>query len=238
MNIKKGSLLLLVAAVLLLALTACDMFHDHVWEYRIAKDATCTEKGLLELLCTDCGEKDYVDLQPIAHNYRDGFCVDCGASVSADKRIEKITMPADADVEGRWSLNAIYDLACTFDYKGSYQSFASDLSGSSLKQASLDNLGLFHVTVTAPTARGGTLETPVVLPVDKVSVNNPHPSLGRLLRADIMGNELIFTYADASQCSAGNFTGDMHITGFGINTAGELVIFYQNNMIAFVGTLG
>ena len=76
------------------------------------------------------------------------------------------------------------------------------------------------------------------LPIEKVAVTNPLPSLGRLLRADVTDGELIFTYADASQCSAGKFTGLRSITGFGISTAGDLVIFYSSGMVAFAGTIG
>ena len=54
---------------------------------------------------------------------------------------------------------------------------------------------------------------------------------------DVVGDELLFTYSDGTQCSAGRFSGDTCITGFGISEAGELVIFYQNNMVGFSGTL-
>lgn len=236
MNIKKTSVLFLLLAVLILSLASCGLFHDHVWQYRIAKEATCTKKGLLELFCTDCGEKDYVDLETLEHEYQDGACVACGAA-EVSKQITRSTLSPEADVEGKWSMEAIYDLACTLQFNGTYTRFLSSLSGALLKQAYLDAVGLFHVTVTVPTPRGGTLETPLALPIKKVSVDNPHPSIGRLLRADVVGDELLFTYSDGTQCSAGRFSGDTCITGFGISEAGELVIFYQNNMVGFSGTL-
>ena len=236
-TMKRILVLLLVVAGLLL-LTSCSLFHQHEWQYRVVKDATCSEKGLLEILCTGCGEKQYADLEPDAHSYVGNVCIKCGTHATA-KQMTRVTLTLGTDTSGKWSFQSIYDLARTFGYSWSYSSFMSSLTGNSLKQAYLDSLGFFHVTVSSPNADGSLLETPLALPIQRVEVTNPLPSLGRLLRADVEeGGELVFTYADASRCSAGSFTAPMSITGFAISTEGELVIFYGNGMIAFAGTIG
>ena len=236
MNGKKMLLLFVLTVMLILSLTSCDLFHDHVWQYRMVKEVTCTSKGIIELICTDCGEKDYVELEMIEHDYRDGVCFNCGA-IEAPKQIQLSPLPAEADVNGKWSMEAIYDLACTFQYNGTYTDFLYSLSGTLLKQANLDKVGMFHVTVSISMPQGGTLETPLILPIEKISVDNPYSSVGRILNANVIGDELFFTYNDGTQCSGGKFTGDASITGFGISESREVVIFYQNNMIGFAGTL-
>ncbi len=52
--------------------------HTHDNKFYTAKQATCTEKGLIEILCSTCGEKSYQDTQPTGHSMTAGICVVCG----------------------------------------------------------------------------------------------------------------------------------------------------------------
>ena len=148
---KRAISIALLLALAIFSLTSCNLLHTHVWQYRLVKGSTCTEKGLLELFCIECGEKDYADLETASHNYQNGVCTDCGAAATEAKAITRSTIPAGADTEGKWTFESIYELASTFYDQGSYESFMGSLSGVTLKQAHLDSVGLFQVTVVAPT---------------------------------------------------------------------------------------
>lgn len=58
--------------------TACKDEHEHKWTYYTAKEATCSEAGFIEKICS-CGEKDFDRVEPLGHD-RDsqGACQRCG----------------------------------------------------------------------------------------------------------------------------------------------------------------
>ena len=119
----------------------------------------------------------------------------------------------------------------------SYTSFMYSLSGASLKNASMNAVGMLRLTVTYPMNNGSIIETPVILTVEKVSPSSSNASIGVLMRADIDNNELLLTYTTGTQVSAGKVTGSSGttISGFGINAKNELIIYYSNNTIAYAG---
>ncbi|MBR7095667.1 MAG: hypothetical protein IKC73_05570 [Clostridia bacterium] len=227
-------------------LTSCTLVsqltHEHEWQYRVAKAPTCTETGLMESLCVGCGEKTYNDIEKSAHAYVNGVCRDCGAQGSHQDTLERIPVPGGTDISRAWSLYQIYETVKELDskYKKSYAAFSASFSGVYLKDASLDSVGLFHTTISVPFSNGKRLETPLALNIGAITVANPKPSVGKLLRADIVENELIFTYTDGSTRSAGSFTGTglaEKIVGFGIGTNADLLVFYSDESIAFAGTI-
>ncbi len=52
--------------------------HTHDNKFYTVKQATCTEKGLMEVLCSTCGEKTYEEIQPVGHKMLNGVCTVCG----------------------------------------------------------------------------------------------------------------------------------------------------------------
>ena len=242
----KIAVLLVCLSLALGLLASCGLVsrltHDHEWQYRVAKAPTCTEMGLMEALCLECGEKTYNDIEKTEHAYVNGICRDCGAQGSNQKTLERIAVPSGTDTEKAWSLYKIYETVKTIDgnYRGSYTAFSSSFSGVYLKEAYLDSVGLFHSTISVPFSGGKRLQTPLALSIERISVPNPKASLGTLLRADVVQNELIFTYTDGTMRSAGSFSGiglAEKIVGFGISENADLLVFYSDDTVAFAGTI-
>ncbi len=65
--------------------TGCD---DHVHSFKnyVAKEATCTESGLLERTC-DCGKKEYEEIEAKEHCYENGTCTVCNQKESASSSL-------------------------------------------------------------------------------------------------------------------------------------------------------
>ena len=55
---------------------AAECSHENVTE-TVNKEATCTEKGLISVVCDDCGSQLPEKEIPISHNLVDGICVKC-----------------------------------------------------------------------------------------------------------------------------------------------------------------
>lgn len=55
---------------------AAECSHENVTE-TVTKEATCTEKGLISVVCDDCGSQLPEKEIPISHNLVDGICVKC-----------------------------------------------------------------------------------------------------------------------------------------------------------------
>ena len=218
---------------------SCNILHKHVWQDHLVKSPSCTEVGILKSLCIECGKSEYSEISMTEHNYANGICTACGVSAdSAKKALTAVQMPTNADNQGMWSFSKIHEKTCsTLNADVSYSSFMYSLSGASLKNASFNVIGMLRLTVTYPLNNGSVFETPVILTVDKVSPINSDSPIGVLLRADIENNELFLTYTTGNKVSAGKIIGNNEttISGFGINSKNELIIYYSNNTIAFGG---
>lgn len=72
-------IILSIVSVFMIFLSACDnKGHAHEYTWFMAKQATCTEAGQLEGICS-CGEKSYQSLSATGHNYVSGVCNVCGS---------------------------------------------------------------------------------------------------------------------------------------------------------------
>lgn len=237
-KITKGIVALSLIAVSVFSFTACNLFHKHVWQDHLLKAPSCTEVGILKSLCIECGKSEYSEINMADHNYINGICSVCGCIGTPNKELTATRIPENADNQGMWSFYNIHNKArSTMDLHMSYSEFMSSISGSSLKNASIDAFGLLHITATYPMSNGKIFELPLVLAVDKVSPSSSAAPIGVLLRADIENNELFLTYTTGTQVSAGKILGGTEtvISGFGINAKKELIIYYSNNTIAYAG---
>lgn len=238
LKITKNFVSLLLILMTMLSLTACTIFHKHVWQDHLVKAPNCTEVGILKTLCIECGKTKYSEISMSEHNYINGICTNCGSIGSPKKQLTATAMPENADNQGMWSFYNVHNKACsTMNSTMSYSAFMASLSGTSLKNATVDAFGLLHITVTYPLTNGNLFELPVVLNIDKVSPANPTSPIGVLMRADIENNELFLTYTTGTQVSAGKILASIGttISGFGINAKKELIIYYSNNTIAYAG---
>ena len=46
---------------------------------QIIKAPTCTQEGIVQYVCSKCGETTSRSIAPTGHNFVDGVCTDCGA---------------------------------------------------------------------------------------------------------------------------------------------------------------
>ena len=54
--------------------------HHHYGDWNIIKEASCTETGTKERVCTVCGSKESGEVPALGHNMEDGICDRCGIS--------------------------------------------------------------------------------------------------------------------------------------------------------------
>lgn len=231
------AVLLLISTAL--AITSCDAFHKHSWEKYLTKVPTCTEKGILKELCTDCGEVLLSEINTMEHSYINGLCVICGNVQSSKRELSPVAIPYGSDNSGMWSLEKVYDLARTFVKFNSYEQFIGSLTGASIKNARLGMFNSFNATAVVTLFDNSIGEFPVLLTYNTVSPKSSGASLGVLLRADIENGELLLTYTTGQQLSAGymNSSYGVKIVGFGINADNEFIIYYSNETIAFAGKI-
>ncbi len=213
--------------------------HTHNWSNYIVKAPTCTEKGLIEKLCEECGEKQYEDLMPNGHNSLNGICTICGKTSSPQNQIEPIPMPNDANNTAAWTLEKVYQLAQTMGVSEDYFTFVDDLECGTLDNIYLDNLGLLHLSANFISLSDQAVSLPLTSAISKVSPTNENSNkLGYISKVQILNEQLTITYADGLFVTAGKLTNDtVTITKFGVNPDNELVLYYSNNTIAFAGKI-
>lgn len=230
---------IIIALGIMFGLSSCkDKSHKHVWENYLVKKPTCTEIGSIEQFCEGCGEKLYIDVAKSDHSYVNGICSICGALESPDNTIIHIPMPQNANNQASWNMSKIYDTSIKFGFNGTCSEFLSYCSNISLDGAYIDSLGFFHTTVSVK-CKKDTFNVPVGLIVGKVS------PVGEGVNQTVAGvsfekDTLLITYQNELQLSAGKLSNDnssAYITGFGLNTNNELVIYYSDNTISFAGKL-
>ena len=68
-------LCLLMFVFCVVGLTACGGECEHQWaEWSATKDATCTETGIQERTCSECGETETSTIEALGHNWREATC--------------------------------------------------------------------------------------------------------------------------------------------------------------------
>ena len=56
-----------------------DAKHEHTFgEWELKREATCKERGKMQRVCTECGQKDVKYIAKTDHVYENGVCVYCG----------------------------------------------------------------------------------------------------------------------------------------------------------------
>ena len=238
----KSLFALFISCSLLATATSCSFLkpkHTHEWSNFLVIAPTCTQKGLLEKLCEDCGEKVYEDITPSGHNYLNGACTVCGSAGYTESQVEPIPMPSNANNTAAFSLQKIYEVKQSILYEDnfSFNDFINSLSNGSLSNIYVDDLGLFHVTSTFTNPDQTGLELPIVWSVGRVSPTNPKASkFGNISIVKMTNNHLTIIYSDGAQSILGQLTGNgVTITHFGLNPDNELVVYYSDNTIAFAG---
>lgn len=224
---------------MLFVFSSCNLFHQHSWENYLAKSPTCTDTGILKKLCLECGSAEFVEINPIEHEYINGVCTVCG-SKGSDKKLVNIETPFNSDNSGAWSFDKIYEFITDVGYTKSYSDYMRIMSNSTagFDSASIDSFGNLNASFSY-TFQSGNYKVPLTVKVTKVSPENPESSVGRIIRVDVIKSDIYISYSDGSQVYAGSFKQDKanRIIGFGINVENELIIYYFNNTISFCGNI-
>ena len=231
----------LLCLITLLSTVACSEKHTHTWKNYLIKTPTCTQQGLLERLCENCGEKAYESIETSAHDYQDGACSVCGIIGSSNTSLTHFPLPNDSNNEARWSMYKIYETATsTKIFKGTYDEFLIEFSSGKMEEIYINNLGLIHFIASGIDNNNKRVEAPLSFVIGKVSPKNPEEiKYGTIQSAEFNNNELFLIYNDGVRISTGTFnpTSKIYITGFGINENYEFVVYYSDNTIAFAGTI-
>ena len=144
------SLVLIAMLICVVFLASCDIFHYHDGELLVIKEATCTEKGLAHMYCTDCGELiKIVNIPKTGHNtiivpgekathdydgLTDGeFCTKCFKMI-----VEQKVIPAGC-TESQW----IIDKVSTYTEYGSKHTECMEC-GKWLKTEKVDTKSPFY----------------------------------------------------------------------------------------------
>lgn len=219
--------------------------HVHKFLNYIAKEPTCTEAGILEQVCEECGEKAYSDLEAMGHRWVDGVCSRCGktengASEGGEEETPPDDSPEDPPVvspEPRFTfIQDIYEQACSMGYFLSKEEFLLNVNNTVFTQVYINGKGRLKLS-----ADGGISadvgEVRVDIPMDVEAelgiVLQIEISDGCLTVSDTMGKAMEFgvidglAETDSSDC----------VAGFAINLQNELLILYQSEKIKKVGTL-
>lgn len=219
--------------------------HTHEWEYYVVKSSTCLNKGLLEKICAECGEKEYEDIQPIGHFFLQGACIYCGTEGNNSSSLPSVAMPQNANNSAKWSFSKIHETAQTLGYPSDYADFMYEVGkNATIDSIYLDSLGFLHLDASSEITNPNNQEYAnfqISLPllVGKVSPQNDGASLGTIEKMQLKNSIATITYTDGTQVIAGSLSSEAsdRIDGFGINPNNELVIYYANNTISFAGTV-
>ncbi len=218
--------------------------HEHAWQYYVVRVPFCEKTGVLEKICTACGQKVYEEIEANGHMYADGKCTVCGVTGSSGNELVRIPVPEGADNSGAWSMHKIYETGVSVGYQHNYQTFIGHLSNGWMQDIYLDQVGLLHTTTIYDSTYGkgeSWAEIPLAVAWGRVSPENPTTTqLSQVYQVEFKDDEMLITYSDGLQISAGkSITNNMeeYIIGFGINKNNEFVIYYGDGTIAFAGKL-
>ena len=221
--------------------TSCDLAHQHNHKYYLIKSPSCSEEGVIKIICLECGDMELKEIAKEAHTFYSGRCSVCGIDEKTANTIVRVQKPIAVSHDNSWDIPEIYETACTLGCDVDYETFVYQLGNTEihLKAPSLDMFGSFSVTATAISDNDTTIEVPIIIPLSKLNFKNDDTSVGYILRIDIDRGNVVITYTDGTQLNAGTLrnTAYVHIEGFGITESNEFVFYYSDDTIAYIGTL-
>ena len=252
-TLKKFFAMLFACIVLLLSLSSCGILNSifpkdtcqHEWSNYIAKAPTCTENGIMEKNCNLCGLKQYEEIFSSGHSYKNSVCSVCGKNkTDADDEptFQKISIPANSNNDAKWTFEDIFNHINPFyeDDSAAYEYFLNELTTGYIQDAYVDSLNLLHLTAIEKNDET-PIEISLALAIERVTPTNPATAkFQNIYRVEVQNEQLTITYADGLQISVGKIKTSIQetvIQAFGINRDNELIVYYSDNTMAFVGQI-
>lgn len=95
-------MLVLILGASVILLKTC-LAHKHSYQTVVTQEATCTEHGTAQEICS-CGEvkPDVIDIPALGHSYYDGSCIRC-AKIQTTFNVEKLEFVINGEAVDRYS---------------------------------------------------------------------------------------------------------------------------------------
>ncbi len=221
---------------------------EHDFTNYVIVEPSCVKEGMIERVCTICGEKVYEPLQPLGHTWKDGVCVVCGEVQDPDGTEEpgEGEEPGGTDDPGETE-EPLPDRTLFMSFKDVYEK--SQLLGFAYTAEEFyqfaENVVFTDLYLNGSNRLKVTADG-VVSDVGEVCVDAPFSAeaeLGVLMRAEIKNGQLFVSDRTGSTKSFGVFTvyaepqNQDTIDGFLLNFQSELLLLYSGGEIVKVGTV-
>lgn len=209
--------------------TACDnreKAEEHEYVYYKVSDPSCTEKGKVERICIRCGEKDYLDIEALGHNYKDGVCTRCG---------EEEKFETAHDVSQFYTAEKVYEMAKCYNYNLTSDQFYNNLSSMYVYKIYVNLFGRVKANVNGMDVDLGyvrkdyELQSKIKLTnVVKLWVDNS----GCLVTVDSIGTQSV-----VGSLAALSEDNDRQVVGILINKQNVLIALFSDNKVAPLGII-
>lgn len=206
---------------------ACAREHVHSFQYYIAKQPACEEKGILECLCEECGYKTYQDIEALGHAWKNGICERCGEKIAEEQ-------PPTTDVSKFITLEKAYEKSAALGYLYTKTEFLSISYDAEFTSLHINSRGNLKVNAEGISANAGKIREDIPLPGTA--------ELGEILRAEISKGEVLLSDKFGTTINFGKIADyfpdeENPVCGAAINLQNELLISYKDNTVRKAGII-
>lgn len=181
------------------SLSSCARKHEHSWEIYIAKQPTCTEKGILERVCKECSKQEFEEIVKTDHRFVNGICQICGKiEENSDEETTDNTVTLTTENIG-YTIDKLYELSTEkFGYKYKKEDFIKELTCGYVETIYEDTLKLVHFDIIGTSDE--TSECSLAFDVDREAISAPLPDLLKTIyRVSFQSDLLTILYTDGTQ---------------------------------------
>lgn len=221
---KKFIVCLLAVAVAALSSFGCG---DHAcsYTYFFVGAPTCESCGLAERTCTECGAKDYVELEKLGHAYgADGKCTRCGLTREGI---------AVTDKSAFFTVDSVVEKIARWDSGYTKEKLIMTLTDIEIDDVYVNGLGRLAATIDGKSGSIGGVRKAYEMEEsgEAVGICKLATSRGELYVYDSMG-----TVYDVGTT---NFYGGAYVgvVGLMVNEQDVLIALYSNDTVRAVGTM-
>lgn len=203
--------------------------HVHSFQSYIILEPTCEDEGLIEQVCSECGEKTYIELVATGHRWVNGVCSVCGER-------ETVTDPPDSvDLTLFTTIDEIYEQSTLLGYLYSREVFLDNLNNTTFSDLYINGLGRLKAMADGISADVGDVRADIPMPQEAVLQTILSASIldGKLFISDTTGKTQFFGWVDGLE-QTGNVT---VIQALAVNLQNELLLLQESGDIIKVGTL-